>query len=149
MFLNGCEDSVTIRTCFEFARWAKLTLQDSCFLSASFEKVEDMLVKRCDGDLQVDSRRTLRLPTADGNNLLSYSSGGWDGIPAKLKNCSVAEETAAVEVIIGKIRDKMAVDLDLSPIVNRWPEIVEDNYDATNGAPCRRYLRSQLASHEG
>jgi hypothetical protein len=35
-----------------------------------------MLVKRCEGDFQEDSRRTLRLPTADGNNLLRYSSGG-------------------------------------------------------------------------
>jgi hypothetical protein len=89
IFINGCDDSITIRTAFEFTRWARMTLQENTLLSASFEKVENMLTERCDGDIQEDSRITLRLPTAEGNNLISYTSGGWDNVPAKLRGCSV------------------------------------------------------------
>jgi hypothetical protein len=100
-------------------------------LSASFEKVENMLTEMCDGDTQEDSRRTLRLPTADGNNLLSYTSGGWDNVPAKLRSCSAAEEMDAVTAIITEIRDKMAVDLDVNPIINRWPEVAAAHSDTS------------------
>jgi hypothetical protein len=121
MFLCGCNDPVTIRTAFEVTKWAKLTLSDSCMLTNSFEKVEELLTKRCGGNFQADFRQSLRFPTADGNNVLSYTSGGWTTIPAKLPSCSAAEEKAAVGVLIEETRDKMAVDLDPSPQVDRWP----------------------------
>jgi hypothetical protein len=122
LFLCGCNDPVTIRTAFEVSRWAKLTLGDNTLLTNSFGKVEELLISRCGGIFQESHRQTLRLPTADGNNLLSYSSGGWTTIPKKVPACSATEELQAVTTIVEEIRDKMAVDLDPSPTVDRWPD---------------------------
>jgi hypothetical protein len=107
----------------EVSRWAKLTLGDSSLLSNSLGKVEELLSKRCGGNFQESHRQSLRLPTADDNNLLSCSSGGYNTIPKKLPACSAAEELEAVTTIVEENRDKMAVDLDPSPKVDRWPDI--------------------------
>jgi hypothetical protein len=120
--MNGSEDPITIRTCWEFAAWAKFTFkEEASLLSSSFDVVEKQLAKRGVGGVQNVERCTLRLPTADGNNLLSFSSGAWDNIPIKVLSCSVTDEKEAVETIVGEIRDRLAIDLDPHPVVDRWP----------------------------
>jgi hypothetical protein len=121
LFMGGCNDPITIRTAYEVTMWAKSTLNDNCMLTNSFQKVEKLLIKRCGGSYQADHKQTLRFPTADGNNLLSYTSGGWDKLPSKLPSCPVGDEQEAVSTMIEEIWDKMAVDLDLTTKVDRWP----------------------------
>jgi hypothetical protein len=45
--MNGSEDPITIRTCWEFAAWAKFAFRDEAsLLSNSFEFIEKQLAKR-------------------------------------------------------------------------------------------------------
>jgi hypothetical protein len=146
IFLNGSEDPVTIRTCWEFAAWAKFTFrEEASLLYNSFNFVENQLIKRGAGGVQATQRCTLRMPTADGNNNLSFSSGGWDNIPNRILSCSVNDEKEAVEAIVAEIRDKLAIDLDPHPVVDRWPNIL----DARPGNPAIKTFLIIGSSHAG
>jgi hypothetical protein len=141
-FLNRREDPITIPTCWEFAAWAKFTFKDEAsLLCNSFNVIEKQLAKRGAGEVQTVEQCTLRLPTPDGNNLLSFSSGDWDNIPNKVLSCSMNDEKEAVE----KIRDKLAIDLDPNPIVDRWPCIL----DARPGNPVIKAVLLIGSSHAG
>jgi hypothetical protein len=125
LLLNGCSDAVVLRTCVEVAHWAAAVFKDSPVLvSNSFRLVEQHLADRASGEMQSGHEYTLRMPTLDGNNLLPYTSGGWDNIPSRIIDCSAKREKEVVEMIAEEAREKLAIDLDEHPIVDRWPSTI-------------------------
>jgi hypothetical protein len=44
-------------------------------------------------------------------------------IPCKINEAKIPEESEAVESIVAEIREKLAIDLDQKPIINRWPDV--------------------------
>jgi hypothetical protein len=93
-------------------------------LNNSFRLVEQHLEDRASGEMQSGYEYTLRMPTLDGNNLLPYISGGWDTVPSRIIDCSARREKEVVEAIIGEAREKLAIDLDEHPVVDRWPSTI-------------------------
>jgi hypothetical protein len=121
IFMNGCGDATVIRTSVEVAHWARAVFKESpAMLSNSFKVVEKQLVERARGEMQVGHRYTLRMPTLE-IKLLPYTSGGWDSLPTTISECSIANEKEMVEAIIEEAREKLAIDLDPHPTVDRWP----------------------------
>jgi hypothetical protein len=122
LFMNGCGDATVIRTSVEVAHWARAVFKDSpAMLSNSYKLVEKHLVDRASGEMQDGRRYTLRMPALEMNKVLPYSSGGWDAVPTRIVDCSIAKEKEFVEAIIEEAREKLAIDLDPRPTVDRWP----------------------------
>lgn len=93
-------------------------------LNNSFRLVEQHLEDRASGEMQSGYKYTLRMPTLDGNNLLPYTSGGWDTVPSCIIDCSARREKEVVEAIIGEAHEKLAINLDEHPVVDRWPSTI-------------------------
>jgi hypothetical protein len=122
LFMNGCGDATVIRTSVEMAHWARAVFKDSpAMLSNSFKLVEKHLKDRASGEMQEGRRYTLRMPALEMDKLLPYTSGGWDAVPTRIVECSLAKEKEFVEAIIEEAREKLAIDLDPRPTVDRWP----------------------------
>jgi hypothetical protein len=114
-------------------------------LSNSFKLVERHLTERASGEMQDGHRYTLRIPNLDGDKLLPYSSRGWNEVPTRIVDCSIAREKEVIEAIIEEARDKLAIDLDPHTTVDRWPP-------ANGPRPGRDFTKSFLvigSSHAG
>jgi hypothetical protein len=137
MLLDGCDDQPTIRSVFEISRWAELAFGNlSAHLHNSFGLVERQLRARGEDGVQHVQRCTLRLPLAtprpDGSKTVVVVAGEDHEIPCKINGATVAEESAVVESIVMEIREKHAIDLDLKPVINRWPDVTAARLGAGN-----------------
>jgi hypothetical protein len=135
--INGCDDPYTIQTVIEIGQWAHLAFKhQAALLRNSFGLVEEQLKARGACGVQTVQRCTLRLPLAapgqDGKKHIVVTTGGTPDIPVKLKAASAADEKEAVECLATEIREKMAIDLDTKPIINRWPDVSAARLGAAN-----------------
>jgi hypothetical protein len=58
-----------------------------------------------------------------------YNKYPWEGLPSSIRPFRPTEEVQLMTPIIEKRREKLAVDLDQSPNIDRWPakEEVQDS----------------------
>jgi hypothetical protein len=136
ILLNGCGDWSTIRTSVEVAMWAMLAFKDSpALLQNSYRLLEKMLGDRSIGEAITAQTCVLRLPMPN-NSFINVTSAPGD-IPCKVALAKQSEEEVAVICIVDEIRDRLAVDLDPNPVVNRWPVLPATSAD---GGDVKRYL---------
>jgi hypothetical protein len=78
----------------------------------------------------------LRLPLAapgqDGKKHIIVCTGGTPNIPVKIKAATIADEKEAVECLATEMQERMAIDLETKPIINRWPDISAVRLGAAN-----------------
>jgi hypothetical protein len=121
--LNGCNDEATIRTCLEVSKWANMFLKGSdVLLSDSMSLAEKLISDRGDSDRQTVNRCRLRLPSRPGNPVeqQDVSLGPYE-TSASVRTMEQEEEKQLVWRIVEEMREKLAVDLDQEPVVDRWP----------------------------
>jgi hypothetical protein len=92
-------------------------------LQDSFRLLEKMLADRNMGEPQPVQRSILRLPLLNNSTITMTSS--WELLPPKISMARASEEEVAVTCMIDEITDRLAVDLDPTPVINRWPSVVE------------------------
>jgi hypothetical protein len=133
MLMTSCGDEGVIRVCIEVSRWAMVAFKDDrVLLHNSFHKVEEQFKERNLGDIQVDTKW---LPLPNGGTV-TVSSGGWQ-LPTKLSLLTKPQEEAAVKCMLEEIRDQLAIDLDLQPDFNRWPDVP---LAGTERGSCKTFL---------
>jgi hypothetical protein len=122
IMLNNCSDGSIIRSSLEVAYWSMHAFKDSpALLQNSFRLLEKMLADRMVGTTLPAPKCVLRLPTLNGGTVTVCS--GWDALPQRISMPRISEEEAAMVCMVDEMRDKLAVDLDPAPIVNRWPTV--------------------------
>jgi hypothetical protein len=122
IMLNGCSNGSIIRTTLEVAYWSMHVFKDSpALLQNSFRLLEKMLADRTVGMTQPAPRCVLRLPTLNGGTVTVCSR--WEALPQHISLPRISEEEVAIVCMVDDIRDRLAVDLDPSPIINRWPTV--------------------------
>jgi hypothetical protein len=122
IMINGCSDGSVIRTSLEVAMWAMNVYRDSpALLQNSFRLLEKMLADRSVGELKPAARHVMRLPRPGGGSITVSSS--WEMLPQQICMTRVSKEEVAIVCMIDEIRDRLAVDLDPAPIINRWPTV--------------------------
>jgi hypothetical protein len=127
ILFNGSDDENLVRTNLEVGAWAAEAFKDcDALLSSSFKQLEMMMVGRGRGGRQSNYRCRLRLPSSHNSqaSYTTWSSGGWEDYPAKLRPPSTSEEKTLYHTIIGELRERHALDLEPEPVIERWPVAV-------------------------
>jgi hypothetical protein len=121
---NGCGDEAVIRTCVEINSWAAVYFRNTdSLLCNSLQLAEKQMWERGGGRTQTDYRCVIRLPSSPGGAETSFSSGPWGDLPCSIRPPRLAEEVEVVNSIVQELREKLAVDLDQTPDVDRWPPV--------------------------
>jgi hypothetical protein len=115
-------------TSLEVAMWSMNMFKDSpALLQNSFRLLEKMLADRTVGGTRPAPRCVMRLPRLIGGSFTVSSC--WDALPQQICMPRISEEEVAVVCIIDEIHDRLAVDLDPAPKINRWPAVAPAGAD--------------------
>jgi hypothetical protein len=80
----------------------------------------------------VHAAAPLAAPCQDGKKHIVVSTGGTPDIPVKIKVATTAVEKEAVACLATEMRERMAIDLETKPVINRWPDVSAARLGASN-----------------
>jgi hypothetical protein len=131
LFVAGCEDEATIRTCAEIDIWCRRVYggggEGQLYLEESFGKAA-LLISKEEGEVgQKDAARTMRLPI---NTSWPATKGPWQmgglEIKTRVKLVSLAAEKEIMWKVAGELRKIAALDIEHKPVVTHQIRMAPD-----------------------
>jgi hypothetical protein len=119
LFMGGCEQQSTIRSAFEVLAWADSYYGEDQYLEATAKRAKEILLESGSNLVTCELVR-FQLP-ARPVGVKTWASGGEDAdkFPATINPLTRKREKAYVTTLIEEIREKLALDLEPNPSLEK------------------------------